>query len=52
MEDTITVSALEEKLSVQPKVIVVGEDVNNLKEFSVYLNGSIYKVHTLLAAQS
>ncbi|XP_055918822.1 uncharacterized protein LOC129950904 [Eupeodes corollae] len=49
-EDELQLQAISEKLKLQPKIFVIGESLESLKEFYVYLEGIRYKVSTLLDA--
>lgn len=42
--------AFQEQSTIQPKIFVIGKDVNNLTEFYVTVNELTYKVETLLRA--
>lgn len=42
--------ALQEKLTLQPKIFVIGENWNNLTEIFVVLNDITYEVKTVLRA--
>ena len=49
-EEDLKAIAINEKLTIQPKLFVVGETLKSLKEFYVYLEGTIYKTESLLKA--
>lgn len=48
--DELREVAIYEKVRVQPKIIAIGDTIENLKEFYIYLDGNRYKVPTLVSA--
>lgn len=49
-EDELKASASAENLKLQPKIFVVGDSIETLKEFYVYVDEIRYKVPNLLRA--